>query len=289
MNKMGIFNNIRNFFKRIGVGINRATGSSLPFTPPEKKVGNYSEVEVYNALRAKLPEATIIRNICLDSDTAKGDIDLLIIYEQKVFILELKSWRGSIYQEGDNFFQNKDSSSGINYTNERVNPFSQIKRNLFQIKQQFSNIWFTPVILFIKTDSVDINQDIPWFTDIEELLTYIDTVQVRTNQESDISAIIKKVQSYDKLVSSTWFGKELSCIINENSLRFYLNQQEISKKDILSIKVKHHFSYDDAFITLKNTQEIKIRLENHKITYKENGKMKVVSLSKIDVIFVNKK
>lgn len=286
---MGIFKCIKSLFQKIGLGISRATGSTLPFTPTKKKVGNYGEVRVYNELKTKLPEATIIRNVCIDSELAKGEIDFLIIYQAKVFVLEVKSWRGNIYQDGDQFFQDKESSGGDSYTNKQVNPFKQIKGSVFQIKQQFHNIWFEPVILFIRTDSININRDIEWFTSVDELVNYINTVDVRTNKENHINSLIKNVRSYDKMTSSSWLGKELSCIIDESCLRFIINEKEITKNDIISIKVKHHFSYDEGLITLKNNEEIVFRFDDHKITYRNNEKSHVVSLSKIDAIFVNRK
>ncbi|NLN80279.1 MAG: NERD domain-containing protein [Erysipelotrichia bacterium] len=286
---MRIFNGIKNFFKKISLGISRTTGYSLPFTSSKKRVGNYGELEVYNELRTKLPEAIIIRNVCLNSKLAKGEIDFLIIYQAKVFVLELKSWRGNIYQDGDQFFQNKQSSGGNSYVNKLDNPFKQIKRNLYQIKQQFNNLWFEPIILFIETNSININRDIEWFTSVDKLVNYINSVDIKTNNEYHINSMMEKIQSYDKIISSSRFNKELSCIIDDSSLRFIANEKEIIKDDIISIKVNHHFSYDDVIITLGNREEVLFRLNNHKITFRKNGKSDIVNLSKIDVIFVNHK
>lgn len=242
---MEFFSGIKNFFKKVGAGISRSSGSSIPYTPAEKRVGNYGEEEVYDSLRRALPEATIFRSIVLDENLAKGEIDFLVIYKFKVFVVELKTWRGDIYQEGEQFYQDKESSAGETYTNELGNPFRQVKRNVYLIKQQFKSIWFEPAIIFIEADSVNINSDI------------------------------------------SWFDKKLFCIIDEESLHFVINGKEIFKKDILSIRVNHHFSYDDVSIELKNHERLETRMDNYQITYRENGKRYKASFSKIDSIAIN--
>lgn len=59
----------------------------------------------------------------LDENLAKGEIDFLVVYKFKVFVVELKTWRGDIYQDGEHFYQDKESSAGEKYTNELGNPF----------------------------------------------------------------------------------------------------------------------------------------------------------------------
>lgn len=94
---MGFFSGIKSFFKKVGIGISRLSGTSIPYTPAEKRVGNYGEEETYDLLKCALPEATIFKSVVLDENLAKGEIDFLIICKFKVFVVELKTWRGDIY------------------------------------------------------------------------------------------------------------------------------------------------------------------------------------------------
>lgn len=284
---MGFFSGIKNFFKKVGTGISRSSGSSIPYTPAEKRVGNYGEEEVYDSLSRALPEATIFRSVVLDENLAKGEIDFLVIYKFKVFVVELKTWRGDIYQEGEQFYQDKESSAGETYTNELGNPFRQVKRNVYLIKQQFKSIWFEPAIIFIEADSVNIDGDISWFESIDSFVNFVKNSNIRTNHDYQVASMIKKIKCYDKMIGKSWFDKELSCIIDEESLHFVINGKEIFKKDILSIRVNHHFSYDDVSIELKNHERLETRMDNYQITYRENGKRYKASFSKIDSIAIN--
>lgn len=83
---MGFFSGIKSFFKKVGIGISRLSGNSIPYTPAEKRVGNYGEEETYDLLKCALPEATIFKSVVLDENLAKGEIDFLVIYKFKVLL-----------------------------------------------------------------------------------------------------------------------------------------------------------------------------------------------------------
>lgn len=286
---MRLFIAVRNFFKKFVIGIKRINGDSLPFTPTNKKVGSHAEIEVFNEIKQLLPNASVIKNVCIDEKLAKGEIDFVIVYKTKVFILELKAWRGRIYQEKEYFYQNKESSIGEVYTNEISNPFKQIKRNLYHIKQRFPNVWFEPLVLFVGPDDIEINESIKWFISVSELVNYIKWCNTNTTHGYNIFELIKNIKSYDVITSSLSFGREIFCIINDSSLKFTVDSKIIKKTNIQSIRINHHFTYDDVEIKLINKEIIKVQLENYKIVYSQNEKRYSVSFSKIDYIEVNNK
>lgn len=52
---MGFFSGIKNFFKKLGIGISRLRENSIPYTSAEKRVGYYGEEETYVLLKCALP------------------------------------------------------------------------------------------------------------------------------------------------------------------------------------------------------------------------------------------
>lgn len=279
---------IKKFFKTLNLGIKRAFGTSLPYVDGAKRIGIYGEDILYDNLNELLPNAKIYKNVCYDKDNAYGDIDFVIINENKVFILELKTWRGDIYQEDGCFYQEKTSSYGERYGKELKDPFHQIKRHIYILKKQFPKLWFEPIVFFLGADSLHLaNNGVSWFTDVDALVNFIKCANVRTNYDNNIAYFKNNIVCYDKIVSYKHSNKLKSCIIDEQCLHFKIAKKEIYKKDILTINVEHHFSFDILTIKLITGNEVTIKLDNHLLYYKDSGNIYKVNLSKVDGIAVN--
>ncbi len=281
---MNPFRKIRDFFHKVGAGFKRMGAETLPFTPVEKKYGIFGESGMYDRLRALLPDAVIKKSVCLDTETAKGEIDFLIVYQNKVFLVELKSWAGRVYQEGDRFYKEKESRGNQTYTKEMKSPFQQIRRNTYLIKQQFPDIWFEPAVVFQNSDSVNIEANtVPWFDKAEALADYIRN-NGRQNRSLCIQYLLDHVATYDIMISSAWGLKEQACIVDASSLNFESDGRIIGKQEICEIRLTHYFSYDTVRLTLKNGTVVQAENENRVIRYKSNGKNGTVALGKIDYI-----
>lgn len=278
-----MFKFIRNLFKSIKLYFNRKNNNSIPFTSANKIDGYNNEEHTYNYINANLKNAKIYKNVCLDNKTSKGEIDLLIIYENKVFIIEEKSWRGIISCDEDNFYQTKKSFQGEIYTNVKENPFKQIRRNLYLIKEKYPDIWFNPIVLFNNADEIDINSNDIYFDSLIDLINYIKNVNTIKNREYTINNLINTIKCYDTLYSKNNF---LRCIIDEKSLNFVLDKKEIFKSDIVEINVYHHALYDDLLIKLKNNEIINSQIENKELIYIENNEKNITYFSKIDYIVI---
>lgn len=280
-----LYNSIKSIIHKFHIGIDRIKGESLPYVSNEKKYGNKKEIEVYNFLCTQLPEAKIYKSICIDKESAKGEIDILLIYASKVFVIEVKSWKGKIYQEDDVFYKVKQSINGEQYREQMKSPFKQIKRSTYLIKQEFKNIWFEPIVLFQDCDEIHITEHFVCFIHLVDMIYYIKE-KGRNNSYADLQYMDNHLVSYDRLVSNKWFEKEQSCIIEESTLTFKIDSFFIEKKHIKYIKVEHYFSYDNLFITLKNNLIKQIKLDNHMISYRNNSFRNTISLSKVDYIFI---
>lgn len=85
------------------------------------------------------------------------------------------------------------------------------------------------------------------------------------------------------IYANAW-GKSLHCIINRTTLRFKTPQGDISADNIDSIRISHHWSYDELHITMADGSIKTITLENAKIQVSDNGRISTYALCKLDYI-----
>ena len=87
----------------------------------------------------------------------------------------------------------------------------------------------------------------------------------------------------DYLYANAW-GKSLHCIIDRTALRFETSEGVITADRIDSIRIAHHWSYDDLHIRLTDGTERNITLENAKIRVNDNGRVSTYALCKLNYI-----
>ena len=277
---------IKKFFSNIGLFFKRIFGHEMLYPSEEKIIGMESENKFYNELRKYLPEAYIFPNVLLDKESAKGEIDFVVVYKTKVFVVELKRWRGIIKQDGDKFYQFKSSSSGETYINQLSNPFSQVRKNVFKIKQRFPNVWFEPSVVFLNSQKLEINENYRFFRSTLEFVDYVRNANIKCNNSHDKDYLVKNIECYDSIYNSGGLWAEEQCVIDEKCFKFICNGEIITKKEILIIDIEHHALYDKVVIELKNHRKFVVNLENYKISCRTNGKRHYVSFSKIRRIVI---
>ena len=76
----------------------------------------------------------------------------------------------------------------------------------------------------------------------------------------------------------------MHCMINRATLRFETPQDIIFADDIASIRISHHWSYDELHITMADASVRTITLENAKIQVSDNGRISTYALCKLDYI-----
>lgn len=282
------FSKVKNSFHKLKVGVERMVAEPLPEVSAEKEFGNFGESSTLLEIKKSLPDALILQSICLNPDDAKGEIDYLLVYQDKVFIIELKTWEGCVYQEGDNFYKDKVSKSGEVYQKEMKSPFRQIRGNICQIKQSFPKIWFEPIVLFQNCDSLSITEEkIKWYDDVKTM-TYDIRISGKPNRHEDVQKMLKKLILYDVIKAEQLDEKEDTGIIDETAFIFSDGVKKYGKADIAEIIVTHHFSYDNLNIKLLNGTIVQTRNENSLIQYKQNGQTKSVALNKVDYIKIGR-
>lgn len=86
-------------FHKIGVGLKRVfSSSSMDTVSEEKMYGNEGEFEVEEELQRLIPDCIIKSNVMVYTSKGNCEIDLLVSYDNKLFVIEVKHWLGRLYE-----------------------------------------------------------------------------------------------------------------------------------------------------------------------------------------------
>ena len=131
-------------------------------------------------------------------------------------------------------------------------------------------------------ESVSTFSDSIWFDHYQDLVDYISN-DGTTSFGTSAKDFFEKCVPADYLYANAW-GKSLHCIINRATLRFETPQDNISADNIVFIRISHHWSYDELYITTVDGSIKTITLENAKIQVSDNGRISTYALCKLDYI-----
>jgi len=98
---------IRDFFHKIKIGFLRLGGSSIPYVDETKRYGNYGEDKFVYMLRHELPSCKIKRNVVISTPEGDAEIDCMVLYQNKLFAIEVKHWKGCLTEMESDFLQEK--------------------------------------------------------------------------------------------------------------------------------------------------------------------------------------
>lgn len=277
---------IKKFFHKIKMGFVRLAEPSIPYVSSEKRYGNYGEDEFVNFLKQALPSCRIKKNVVINALEGNAEIDCLILNDNKLFAVEVKSWKGRIVETEKGYVQEKtDHWTGEKHIKYQKSPFKQLNRAIYLLRKQIPDKAWMNAIVFFEDDefeSIEIMSDGVWFNDINKLVEYIRT-EGQISFTNSNSKLFEKCIAADYLYAKSW-DNSLHCIIAENTLFFNVQNKMITKKQIRYIKIKHHWSYDEILITLNNGENFSITQENAKIKIFDNGISKEYALCKLDYI-----
>lgn len=274
------------FFHKLKSGFARAGESSIPYVNEAKRYGNYGEEVFTDILRCELPSCKIKRNVIISSPEGNAEIDCLVLYQNKLFAIEVKRWKGHLTERDDGFLQSKtDRWTGETHTKLLKSPFKQLRRAIYLVRRQIPvNAWINAVVFFEndELESVSAFSDNVWFDRYQDLAAYICN-EGKVSFGTNANDFFEKCVPADYLYANAW-GKSLHCIINRATLRFETPQGVIPSDRIASIRIFHHWSYDELHITLTDGSEHMISLENAKIQVSDNGRISTYALCKLDYI-----
>lgn len=277
---------IRAFFHKIKIGFVRAWESSIPYVNEAKRYGNYGEDEFTYRLRRELPLCKIKRNVIISTSDGNAEIDCLVLYNNKLFAIEVKRWKGCLTERDDGFLQEKtDRWTGETHTKLLKSPFKQLGRAIYLLRKQIPiKAWVNAIVFFEddELESVSAFSDNVWFDRYQDLVDYI-------SNDGKISFGTGANDFFDKCVPADYLyaharGKSLHCIIDRFTLRFETPHGNIYADNIISIRISHHWSYDELHITMTDGSEKTVALENAKIQVNDNGRSSTYALCKLDYI-----
>lgn len=283
---MGIFA----FFHKIRTYFARSRQATLPYVNCAKQYGNYGEDEFVYTLQRQLPSCKIKRNVIITTYEADAEIDCLVLYEDKIFAIEIKRWKGRLTECENGFLKEKrDRWTGEIHKEFMKSPFKQLGRSIYLLKEQIPvKAWVNAVVFFEddETESVSTFSDNIWFDNYQDLVEYIRN-DGKASFGTGAKDFFEKCVSADFLYANAW-GKSKRCIINRATLLFESSQGVIPPNHIASIRIVHHWYYDELFITLLDGSETVVSLENAEIQVNDEGNIRTYALCKLDYIELGK-
>lgn len=275
---------LKNFFHKIKMGFTRMGEPSIPYTTQAKKYGDWGEDKFVYAIQSRLPDCKIKKNVIIQSLEGNAEIDCLVLYNNKLFAIEVKCWKGRLVDHYDSFIQYKrDRWTDEIHTKSHKSPFKQLSRAVYLLRKQIpDNAWINAVVFFEEADYIETESDNVWFNNIDELISHIIS-NGKPTWKNNASAFFEKCIAADYLYSNSW-GKSLHCIVCDNSLKFATSNRGLNKHNIQSISISHHWSYDEVKITTKNRTQHIVNIENGFIYVINNGYKYRYALCKLDYI-----
>lgn len=103
------------------------SGTSIPYVSSTKRYGDHGERYFLNALIGSLPTAQIKQIVIINTEEGNAEIDCLILYQNKLFAVEVKRWKGRLTETENGFLQEKtDRWTGEIHTKYQKSPFKQL-------------------------------------------------------------------------------------------------------------------------------------------------------------------
>ena len=275
---------LRSFFHKIKIGFTRMGESSIPYTTQAKKYGDWGEDEFVYAIQSRLPDCKIKKNIIIQTSEGNAEIDCLILYKNKLFAIEVKRWKGQLVERDGDFIQYKrDRWTDEIHTKIHKSPFKQIGRAIYLLrKENPENAWVNSVVFFEEAYRIEADSDSVWFDDIDDLTYHIQN-DGKVSWSNNAESFFDKCIAADYLYCNSW-GKSLHCIVCDESLRFTTSEGALTRNDVDSISIVHHWSYDELIIKTVSGRVFSVNRENDYIVVNDIGYKYRYALCKLDYI-----
>lgn len=89
---------IKSFFHKIKMGFVRMGENSIPYVPEIKRYGNNGENVFALSLQRALPTCRLKHNVVIETSEGNAEIDCLVLYDNKLFAIEVKRWKGRLIE-----------------------------------------------------------------------------------------------------------------------------------------------------------------------------------------------
>lgn len=281
---------LRAFFHKLKMWFIRLKEPSIPYVDSVKRYGDRGEDKFIYTLRRYIPSCEIKRSIAISTEEGEAELDFLILYNNKLFAVEYKRWKGRIVEEDDGFIQYKTDRWTDEIHKKRLkSPFKQLARAICLLRKQIPvNAWINDVVFFEDDglEYVSITSDKACFSSYQRLADYIRN-EGKESFGSNAEIFFKKCSSSDYICSASW-DKSLRCTINRKTLVFSDEKGVIPPNSIDFIRIYHHWYYDELYVTTNDGDLRTVKVENLKIKVNDGGCVRHFSLCKMDYIILGK-
>ena len=156
---------------------------------------------------------------------------------------------------------------------------------MYLIRQQIpDNAWLNTIVFFEESDYIETENDNVWFNNINDLISYI-VNDGKAASENNANAFFEKSIVADYIYSKSYVNS-LQCIVCNDSLRFTTANGTLDRRNIHSISISHHWSYDEVKITTRDEVRHIVNIENGSIYVIDNGYKYRYALCKLDYILL---
>lgn len=274
---------VLSFFHKVKMYFIRCGEAPIPYSTSAEYYGAWGEDEFGYLLNSYLPDCRIKRNVIIETADGNAEIDCFVLYNNKLFAIEVKSWKGYLTETEEGFVQRKlDRWTDEIHTKYLKSPFKQLNRAIYLLKKQISTkAWINPVVYFENATSVSVDDNKVYFSDIENLVSYIKNDGKETFGNK-ANLFFKACTVTDRLYSK--LRQKLDCIIPEKSLCFNTECGVLIKSDIRSIRIEHYWCYDTLKIETVDGKYYTIDIENGHIDVTVNSRYYKYAFCKLNYI-----
>lgn len=174
------------------------------YIPPERQFGNYGEDKASEFIQSVMREGDYIyRNIEVEYDGNSAEFDNIIVNQYGVFIIEVKSYKGWLVGDKNDYYWKKYKTTEAGNTYEKTvdNPIKKVKRQIHILAKYLEScgtrVWIKGYVLILYSDNLpesdlilgsseDINRAIHTFDRKKLSQKTVDSVRKIIEQESTL-------------------------------------------------------------------------------------------------------
>ncbi len=241
--------------------------------------GTLGERAAVNDLISFLPEARIKTNIIILNENGNAEIDCMLLYRGSLFAVEIKSWKGDVYETEEGFQKDKrDPYTGEIHTKQFKSPIKQVRRAISLLKENMKErVYINGVVYIEDNDSLSVSEGSPVFDRIEDLVDYIEGES--RAQNSAATRFFEGLRPADRIIGSGIFGaRELYAVV----------MLDFATQGATYMDVKHEYSSDTVTVHYENGVQKHYSFENKKIKAVTTDGVEEFTLSGIDRIIFGK-
>ncbi len=286
-----IFEKIKRFFKRLKENAReRAEKREIhrERTSQRVRIDPLSDAQIYgtvgeraavNDILGFLPDARIKTNVIILNKNGNAEIDCMILYKGSLFAIEIKSWKGDVYETADGFQKDKrDPYTGEIHRKLFKSPLKQVRRAISLLKDNMKErVYINGVVYIEDNDSLRVSEGSPVFDRIEDLVDYIENESRAPNPTA--TRFFEKLRPADRIIGSGSYGARQ---------RNAVTMLDFATQGATYMDVKHEYLSDTVRVYYQDGTSKSYSFENKKIKALTSNGLEEFTLSGIDRIVFGK-